>query len=1169
MSIRSPPTVISLLSSPSPPYGRPSDAEPSANASATTSSSTTNTAPRRPVNFLAAPPQPPPPRSALKRPRSPTIPTSAPSKLQKSKDDSAAPRFQPRLSTNSWQRSRSHQVVGLSDDPPQRRTILGLFPRELVFVILAHLSFGDIRSLLKADRRLRPFVHLRSFAVFRKQLAHFQYHERRFNELVKRKGDAVYQSQSQADSGADPFGEPMPSIEGASIAGSSSGSSGGPEQAGKEVESAFLEAYIEALQALGKERPPWSPSELVAIVGRSFPGPRLGARLQQFVTDLLLGEVQASQAFEVVDGPTAVELLCLIRLFCGLLRISRGFAKEGTTQSEASQTAHYIDADCRDAVRGFFQPRHRRLSGGGAFQLTDEQSRFVNRDVRVGDLIKVQAFAGTGKTRSLVAYATARPHQRFLYIAFNTHAAADARYRFPSNVDCRTMHSVCLAQFQPAQNQKLASIKPKDVVSLFEQELPRGQKTVRPSSMLDSSTQQQDPKLTDTAVASYVLRTLNQFMYSDDRTFDVAKHVPKQMQRETDLPPGRVLRLAERLWEAVRKGKTEQGRPVHCPHDAYVKMLQLTPPSPPSAFFAKYDVLLLDEAQDLSAAQVSILLRARRTCGILVVGDAHQKIYGFRGGTARAFNDQLYAPTATFQLTQSFRFGDSVAKVASKILGLKAPAPWQARPDRPWLSGVKGDGDRVYVLRAAHSPDAGSAAAAAAAAAGMSGQAQATRAPQQVLRHTKIFRSNKCLVETALVYGVLLEEPHRIYLKTSQKLSQSSVVALLRDGYILYNGRGGPMSSGSILREFSGWKELVQRVEAEDQGGDGMLALVASLEDLFRCDDFLDRLDSLKSRFSATEKDASIVLTTCHQSKGLEWDRVVVADDFRPSYLAGKGRLQVDSLWLQDEVNLMYVAITRAKRELIVSGAIREWLAAIDGLCMLKAERMDGLTCLACGKEGQMGVVRVFRLGEHDFVLRPSGGGGGRDADGEIGPNAAPRRPDGMVAADDGDDDSDSDDRGPAPPYKKAVGCFACLDAHRMELDEDVVQFLDLYRQTQHKAATAAAAAERASSSRAGEQTTSRTASTSSSNGGGGTTGATTRAITAIPPPAAPAQATTIVDRTKVPLLVHPQRQANWDRIQVETVNTVLRWCCLERYPGLLPDPYRLDDPRADRGGRE
>jgi DNA helicase-2/ATP-dependent DNA helicase PcrA len=67
--------------------------------------------------------------------------------------------------------------------------------------------------------------------------------------------------------------------------------------------------------------------------------------------------------------------------------------------------------------------------------------------------------------------------------------------------------------------------------------------------------------------------------------------------------------------------------------------------------------------------------------------------------------------------------------------------------------------------------------------------------------------------------------------------------------------------------------------------------------------------------FLATD-DSSIPILTVHQSKGLEFDTVIIADlaeDEFPSYYAKR------DLKLEEEKRLFYVALTRAKRHLILT----------------------------------------------------------------------------------------------------------------------------------------------------------------------------------------------------------------------------------------------------------
>ncbi len=57
-----------------------------------------------------------------------------------------------------------------------------------------------------------------------------------------------------------------------------------------------------------------------------------------------------------------------------------------------------------------------------------------------GDKLVVNAFAGTGKTSTLVKYAENHPELRMLYIAFNRSVREEADEKFPANVLCKTSH---------------------------------------------------------------------------------------------------------------------------------------------------------------------------------------------------------------------------------------------------------------------------------------------------------------------------------------------------------------------------------------------------------------------------------------------------------------------------------------------------------------------------------------------------------------------------------------------------------------------------------------------------------------------------------------------------------------------------------------------------------
>lgn len=80
------------------------------------------------------------------------------------------------------------------------------------------------------------------------------------------------------------------------------------------------------------------------------------------------------------------------------------------------------------------------------------------------------------------------------------------------------------------------------------------------------------------------------------------------------------------------------------------------------------------------------------------------------------------------------------------------------------------------------------------------------------------------------------------------------------------------------------------------------------------------KLQVLRRQATTNEKDADVVVSTAHRSKGLEWDTVILNDDFSDitnPLLSEEART--------DETNLLYVATTLA-RKLLVRNALLKLL---------------------------------------------------------------------------------------------------------------------------------------------------------------------------------------------------------------------------------------------------
>ena len=79
------------------------------------------------------------------------------------------------------------------------------------------------------------------------------------------------------------------------------------------------------------------------------------------------------------------------------------------------------------------------------------------------------------------------------------------------------------------------------------------------------------------------------------------------------------------------------------------------------------------------------------------------------------------------------------------------------------------------------------------------------------------------------------------------------------------------------------------------------------------------KLVILKRQIAHNESDADLTVVTAHRSKGLEWDTVVLNDDFNDinnPLISAEDR--------RDELNLLYVAATRARKMLILNEIVRQ-----------------------------------------------------------------------------------------------------------------------------------------------------------------------------------------------------------------------------------------------------
>jgi DNA helicase-2/ATP-dependent DNA helicase PcrA len=272
----------------------------------------------------------------------------------------------------------------------------------------------------------------------------------------------------------------------------------------------------------------------------------------------------------------------------------------------------------------------------------------------------------------------------------------------------------------------------------------------------------------------------------------------------------------------------------------------------------KYDVVFVDEAQDLNAAQIVMVLSACKTTGrIIAVGDPAQSIYQFRGADSRAipnFIEKLKAKT--LPLSVSYRCPKRVVFLAQEIVpdiesAIDAPDGIVADlPIEDLLKQVK-PGD--FVLSRTNAP--------------------LIKYCLQLLRMGVPANIQGRDVGSNLIYFI--------------KKSKAKTI----NAFIKYVNEWREQEIKRLLSEKRNTEVCIDKSECLLNLCEGTLTIKGLKETI-------DKL------FNDVDDAAKVIFSTTHKAKGLERDRVFVLVG---TYRKGAG---------EEENNIWYVAITRAKKEL-------------------------------------------------------------------------------------------------------------------------------------------------------------------------------------------------------------------------------------------------------------
>ena len=294
----------------------------------------------------------------------------------------------------------------------------------------------------------------------------------------------------------------------------------------------------------------------------------------------------------------------------------------------------------------------------------------------------------------------------------------------------------------------------------------------------------------------------------------------------------------------------------------------------------KFKNVFVDECQDLNPAQHAFLKKIVDPNGgrIIAVGDPFQAIYGFTGADVDSFNSlkKLFPNTIELPLACSYRCGSDIIKHAQQIVP-HIEASEFASKGCVKAGSYKDIQDGDFVL----------------------------------------CRNTKPLVSLCMKF---ISEGRKATIK-GKDIGKNlinmvkSTKAKTNDGVF-----------GALDRQYD---KLIKKLKATNPNKDvTKLSTAVSMEDKINalrvisleCKSKLpeEMIDAINNIFSDTEK-TGIILSTMHKSKGLEADNVFIIEaQLNPAFYAAKE-------WqMAQELNLMYVARTRAKKSLTY---VEDWIS--------------------------------------------------------------------------------------------------------------------------------------------------------------------------------------------------------------------------------------------------
>lgn len=302
----------------------------------------------------------------------------------------------------------------------------------------------------------------------------------------------------------------------------------------------------------------------------------------------------------------------------------------------------------------------------------------------------------------------------------------------------------------------------------------------------------------------------------------------------------------------------------------------------------RFDNLIVDEVQDTNPLQARLIekLMAGGTTRLAAAGDPYQAIYGWRGAGTSVMSDLVENYKAqTYPLTATRRCPVAVVDTARRIV-----SDFEALPEAP-----QGD---VVIMQPAEFKQTLSSLPEGTAVLCRNNAPLMRAALEAFSAGVRVCLLGQDLIWTATTYAIEA-------FKIDPRLNDDSYAGLRANVREEYADR--PFALSKALDGI----EVAQAITNHLKNlGDGSVLNVDRITDLTQ------QIEHYAARLIFKDpQENSVVFSSIHKAKGLEWPFVVLIEmEKLPSLEARK----MGGWHLEQERNLLYVAVTRAKDTLIM-----------------------------------------------------------------------------------------------------------------------------------------------------------------------------------------------------------------------------------------------------------